>query len=155
VEVITIREMTIDDLARVVTLETTNQPRPWSEGVFNDELATEGRIYLVAEDSELIGFGGVMLVGEEAHITNLLVDPSIRRRGVGRALMVELIKAAVKSGARHLTLEVRQSNEAARRLYAGVGLNPVGMRPGYYGDEAALIMWRHDIDDPAYLEDLV
>lgn len=153
-DVITIRDMTTDDLARVVQLETLNQPRPWSEGVFSDELAAEGRIYLVAEDTDLMGFGGVMLVGEEAHVTNLLVDPSWRRKGVGRALMVELTRAAVRSGARHLTLEVRQSNEAARRLYGGLGLSPVGVRPGYYDDEAALIMWRHDIDDPTYLEEL-
>lgn len=153
-EVITIREMTVADLGKVVALESMNQPRPWTEGVFSDELAAEGRIYLVAEDTDLLGFGGVMLVGEEAHVTNLLVDPSRRRQGVGRTLMVELTRSAVRGGARHITLEVRPSNDAARRLYSGLGLSPVGVRPGYFGDEAALIMWRHDIDDPAYLEGL-
>lgn len=151
---ITIRDMTVDDLARVVDLESANQPRPWSVGLFEDELAAEGRIYLVAEDADLVGFGGVMLIGDEAHVTNLLVDPSRRREGVGRALMIALTKAAVEAGARHLTLEVRQSNEAAKRLYGGLGLSPVGVRPDYYGDEAALIMWRHDIDEPTYLEEL-
>ncbi|HLV89786.1 MAG TPA: ribosomal-protein-alanine N-acetyltransferase RimI, partial [Acidimicrobiia bacterium] len=57
-------------------------------------------------------------------------------------------------GARHLTLEVRTRNEAARALYASLGMVPVGIRPGYYGDDDALIMWAHDIDDPSYLEGL-
>jgi ribosomal protein S18 acetylase RimI-like enzyme len=56
--------------------------------------------------------------------------------------------------ARHLTLEVETNNEAAQRLYAGLGLVPVGVGPGYYGDDDALILWAHDIDRPGYLEGL-
>jgi ribosomal-protein-alanine N-acetyltransferase len=65
-------------------------------------------------------------------------------------LMRELIDAAVSEGARHITLEVRSENDAARRLYARLGLAPVGVRKGYYGDDDALILWAHDIDGPEY-----
>jgi ribosomal-protein-alanine N-acetyltransferase len=148
---ITIRPMTLEDVSAVATLEATYQPRPWSEGVFRDELAGANRIYLVAEDDAILGFGGVMVIGDEAHVTNLLVDRESRRHGLGRRLMVGLIRAAVAEGARHLTLEVRTKNQPARRLYAGLGMAPVGVRPGYYGGDDALIMWAHDIASDEYL----
>lgn len=149
-----IRPMSHAHLAQVVALETANQPRPWSEQVFRDELTASDRIYLVAGDEEIVGYGGVMVVGDEAHVTNLLVDPGHRGRGTGRSLMLALIEAAIGRGARHLTLEVRRHNHAARSLYAGLGLAPVGVRPGYYGDDDALVLWAHDIHLPEYLEGL-
>ena len=146
-----IRPLTTDDLGALVALEAANAPAPWSEGVFRNELAAENRIYLAADEEGVVGFAGAMLVADEAHVTNLLVDPAWRRRGIGFELMRSLIEAAVEAGARHLTLEVRSRNEAARALYARVGLAPVGVRQGYYGDDDALILWAHDIDGDAYL----
>lgn len=154
VAVTTIRPMGLDDLAGVVDLETANQPRPWTEKIFRDELEADNRTYLVAADDTVVGFGGVMVVDDEAHITNLLVDTDHRGQGVGRSLIIALIEAAIADGARHLTLEVRKRNEAARALYSRLGLAPVGVRPRYYGDDDALILWAHDIDDPGYLESL-
>jgi ribosomal-protein-alanine N-acetyltransferase len=145
-----IRRLTLDDLEAVVAMEAANQPAPWSEGVFRDELAAENRVYLAADEDGVVGFGGVMLVGDEAHVTNLLVDREWRRRGIGLELMRALIDGAVAEGARHITLEVRSENDAARRLYARLGLAPVGMRKGYYGDDDALILWAHDIDGAEY-----
>jgi ribosomal-protein-alanine N-acetyltransferase len=118
--------------------------------VFRDELAAENRLYVAADEDGVVGFGGVMLVDDEAHVTNLLVDPEWRRRGIGLALMLALIDAAVEEGARHITLEVRSENEPARSLYARLGLAPVGVRKDYYGDDDALILWAHDIDSPEY-----
>lgn len=146
-----IRPLTMDDLQAVVLLEAANAPAPWSEGVFRNELAAENRIYLAADEEGVAGFAGAMLVADEAHVTNLLVDPAWRRRGIGFELMRSLIEAAVEAGARHLTLEVRSRNEAARALYARLGLAPVGVRQGYYGDDDALILWAHDIDGDEYL----
>ena len=154
VGVITIRGFEPEDVPAALMLEKMNQLQPWTEGIFNDELSAENRTYLVAEDGALCGFGGVMLVGDEAHITNLLVAPEHRGEGTGRRLMIGLIEAAIAEGARHLTLEVRSENEAARSLYSGLGLAPVGMRPGYYDDDDALIMWAHDIDSDEYAERL-
>jgi ribosomal-protein-alanine N-acetyltransferase len=147
-----IRPLIIDDLEEVMALETANAPNPWSEGVFRNELAAENRIYLAAEEDGVVGFAGVMVVADEAHVTNLLVEPEWRRRGIGLELMKTLIEAAVEAGARHVTLEVRSQNEAARALYARLGLAPVGVRKGYYGDDDALILWAHDIDGEEYRE---
>lgn len=149
-----IRPFLETDIATIAALEAANQPAPWSAGVFRDELAAENRVYLVAEEDEVLGFGGVMVVGDEAHVTNLLVVPSARRRGVGARLMRSLIEAAMEQGARHLTLEVRSQNQAARSLYARAGLAPVGVRKGYYGNDDALILWAHDIDSPQFQERL-
>lgn len=145
-----IRPMTGDDLPEVLAMEAL-QPQPWSENVFRDELSQDNRIYLVS-GSPIVGYGGVMIVGEEAHVTNLFIDSGHRRRGEGRKLVVALLEAAIAAGARHLTLEVRVSNHAARSLYASLGLAPVGVRPKYYEDDDALIMWAHDIDAPDFLE---
>lgn len=150
-----IRPMKTHDLALVVALETTQQPRPWSASVFRGELEAHNRIYLVAEDKEgIIGFGGVMVIEDEAHVTNLLVSVAHRRKGLGRDLMLALMESALELGARHMTLEVRKENVAARALYGRLGLAPVGVRPRYYGDDDALILWAHDIDRPGFLEGL-
>ncbi|HEX6946703.1 MAG TPA: ribosomal protein S18-alanine N-acetyltransferase [Acidimicrobiia bacterium] len=152
VDMITIRPLAVDDVAAAAAMEATHQPAPWPESVFRDELAAPSRIYLAAEASgELVGFAGALLVADEAHVTNILVALSHRRMGIGRKLMLTLIDEAVDAGARHLTLEVRTRNEAARALYASLGMVPVGVRPRYYGDDDALIMWAHDIDSPEYL----
>lgn len=151
---IVIRDFDPADIHAALSLERAHQPTPWTEGVFNDELSADNRVYLVAEDSEVVGFGGVMLGGDEAHVTNLLVAPEHRGRGVGRRLAQSLIQAAIEEGAKHLTLEVRSGNVAARALYAGLGLVPVGIRPDYYQDDDALVMWAHDIDSAEYMEAL-
>jgi ribosomal-protein-alanine N-acetyltransferase len=145
-----IRPLTDRDLAEVVALEQANQPTPWSEGVFRDELAADDRVYLAADDAGVVGYGGIMVVGDEAHVTNLLVAPDSRGLGIGLALVLGLIDAAIVVGARHLTLEVRSQNREARSLYARLGLAPVGVRKGYYGDDDALILWAHDIDSAEY-----
>ena len=149
-----VRPMTERDLDWIVAMEAAAQPNPWSEKIFRDELAAPDRAYLVFEDRGIAGFGGVMVVDGDAHITNLLVKPDLRRRGVGTRLMTALIEAALEMGAANLTLEVRSRNEDARSLYSRFGLAPVGVRKGYYGDDDALIMWAHDINNPAYRERL-
>ena len=155
VSVITIRPFESSDIRSAVALETEAQPVPWTEGVFRDEISAENRVYLIAESEDtIIGFGGMMLVGDDAHVTNLLVAPEHRRTGVGKQIMIDLIRAAIAGGARHLTLEVRSSDLAARRFYTRFGFAPVGVRSDYYGDDDALIMWVHDIDLPDYLERL-
>lgn len=149
--VIHIVPATSADVDELAALEAAHQPKPWSEQVFRDELEADGRIYLLARAESILGFGGVMLAGDEAHITNLLVDPAHRSRGIGRRIMLGLIAAAIDSGTRHLTLEVRSQNDAARGLYSSLGLAPVGVRAGYYEDDDALILWVHDIDRPGFL----
>ena len=81
---------------------------------------------------------------------HLAVVPASRRRGLASRLLLALIDEALALGASHLTLELRASNEPARSLYERFGFTPVGLRPRYYGDEDALVMWALDADRPAY-----
>ncbi len=146
-----IRPMSDGDVAAVVALEQLIYPQPWSLGVFRSELRENGRVYRVATlGGRLVGYGGMMLVADDAHVTTLAVDPGARRHRVGTQLMLELVDAGLAHGARHLTLEVRMSNKGAQHLYAKFGMAPVGVRKDYYRDEDALIMWATDIDSPEY-----
>ena len=97
-----------------------------------------------------IGFAGLMLVAEDAHVTTLAVRPELRKAGLGTRLMLQLVEAARSHGARNLTLEVRAGNRGAQRLYARFGMVAVGVRKHYYRDDDAVIMWANDIDQPEY-----
>lgn len=144
---IAIAPMLVADLEEVHEMEVQHQPQPWSRTMFESEVADGDHHYVVARDGgRLVGFGGAMIVDDEAHVMNLLVDPGSRRKGVGAALFGALIERAVQAGAKHVTLEVRSRNEPAISFYGSLGLAPVGVRPGYYHDDDALIMWSHDID---------
>ncbi len=150
-----IRPMTAADVPVVAGMEREIYPQPWSARVFYDELARHDRRYFVAEtDAGVLGYGGLMLVGDDAHITTLAVAPAARQQGIGKRLMLELVEAALDTGARHLTLEVRVSNVGARELYRRFGFAPVGLRKHYYVNEDALIMWAIDVDEPTYRERL-
>lgn len=150
-----IREATKADLPAIAALEVEVYGDPWSEQIIRGELAQENRIYLVVEDDgRIVGFGGIMLVLEDAHITTLGIAPTHRRRGVGSRLLLELIDRAIEAGSRNLTLEVRESNADAQALYERFGFSNVGKRHGYYRDEDALVMWALDIDADAYQERL-
>lgn len=155
---VVLRAMQRDDIAAAHALEGRVYALAWSPQVFADELDQPSRRYVVAEVGEAFaGYGGVMVVGDEAHITTVVVDPEHRQNRVGTRLMLVLIDHALASGAEALTLEVRASNEAAQALYRRFGMAPVGVRKQYYRDEDALIMWVHDIGGADYarrLEDI-
>jgi ribosomal-protein-alanine N-acetyltransferase len=144
--------MTAADTEAVLVLERMIFAAPWTPGMFLDELSAPGRSYLLAEqDGEVVGYGGVMVVDGDAHIMTIAVVPEQRRRGLATRLMLALIDEALRSGAAHLTLEMRVSNDSARALYEKFGFAPVGVRPRYYGDEDALVMWALDADSEEYL----
>ncbi len=147
-----IRPMRNSDIDAVHAIETAVFPSPWSRAMFMEESARENdRVWIVAEaGNELLGYAGIMLVGEDAHIMNLAVRRDARGRGLGSALLSAVIDGAVCRGAVHVTLEVRESNVAAIGLYESAGLHDVGMRPGYYsgGGENAVIMWSDDMNAP-------
>ncbi len=148
-----IRPMTEADIAACLVIEQATYPSPWTEGVFRDELAAPGRSYFVAEDEPgPVGYGGLMVVLPDAHVTSVTVDPKSRGRQIGTRLMLKLARVARDSGAQSLTLEVRFSNKPAQALYGKFGMVPVGVRKQYYRDEDALIMWVHDIDRPEFDE---
>lgn len=151
VSALAIRDMSASDIPNVVALEREVYPQPWSEGVFRDELSLLNRSYLVIEDDgRLVAYGGMLTVERDAHITTVAVDPSARRNRLGTRLMLALVDEALAAGAEHLTLEVRASNDAARRLYERFGFATVGVRKNYYLTEDALVMWAIDIRSDDY-----
>lgn len=149
---IAIRDMRRSDIPAVAALEAVVYPQPWSPRVFFDELAMDSREYVVALDrsENILGYGGLLLVEEDAHITTIAVAPEARGHNIGTRLMLSLVEHALGAGARHLTLEVRITNAAAQGLYTRFGFDPVGRRKNYYKDEDALVMWATDIDTDAY-----
>jgi [ribosomal protein S18]-alanine N-acetyltransferase len=145
-------------LRSVVRIEEECYPRPWSATLFLSELAQRAtRRYTVATIGPMVvGYAGLMLVGEEGHVTTLTVDPPWHRHGIGAALLLDLARAAPGLGVRHLTLEVRTGNTGAQALYNKFGFAPVGVRRNYYAEtgEDAIVMWANDIDTAAYAQRL-
>ncbi len=141
-------------LRAVLRIEQQVYPRPWSLGLFMSELGYgPSRVYVTARvGSTVVGYGGLMLVVDDGHITTLAVDPRWHRHGIGTRVLHTLAVAGIARGAKNLTLEVRVGNEAAQGLYRGFGFAPAGIRKGYYveSNEDALIMWANDVDTPDY-----
>jgi len=141
---IRIEPMTFDDIPTVHAIERSSFTVPWPDEAYRNELLTNRLAsYVVARSGdEVIGFAGLWVMVDEAHITTFAVHPGWRRRGIGERLLLALLDLAVARRAREATLEVRLSNMPARRLYEKYGFRPVGIRPRYYSDngEDALIM---------------
>ncbi len=149
-----IAPMRSKDLRGVLKIEESVFPQPWSHRLFVEELAQRNsRAYRAAwVGTSIVGFAGQMFIDDESHVNNIAVDPTWQGRGLGAALMVDLVRTGMSRGARHLTLEVRVGNQPALALYARFGLAPVGVRRNYYpvtGDDA-LVMWARDIDSEEY-----
>ncbi len=137
------RPMLEADLGQVVEIEKASMPSPWSKELFDEELKRGAAHYFVAEESgRVAGYMGYWEAPEEAHIINLAVAPEFRQKGVGQKMMEYCLDFAAKRGARIATLEVRQSNEAAQRLYGKCDFRVVAIRKKYYSDnqEDAIVM---------------
>ncbi len=139
-----IEPMRVDDLEFVHAIERASFNAPWPENAYRSEIESNRLAsYLVVRvDGSIVGYGGMWLMVDEAHITTFAVDPVWRRRRIGERLLLAFIDLALDRGAHEATLEVRLSNLPARRLYEKYGFRPVGLRPRYYSDdhEDALIM---------------
>ncbi|NLT17371.1 MAG: ribosomal protein S18-alanine N-acetyltransferase [Clostridiales bacterium] len=143
-----VRGLRQEDPAALERLERECFDLPWSRAAFEAELINPCAHYVVLEnDTGIIGYAGMWIVIDEAHVTNVAVSPSHRRRGYGRLLMCELMRRAVEAGAEMMTLEVRQSNHVAQSLYRDLGFTWCGLRKRYYSDngEDAVIMWNRRI----------
>ena len=141
-------------LRAVMRIETVVYTNPWSRDLYLSELAApSGRTYRAAVvGSNVIGYGGVMYVVDEAHVTTLAVRSDLQGQGIGARLLLALVRAAKADGMTSLTLEVRAGNEPAQALYRRFGLAPAGIRRGYYRatGEDAVVMWAEQIDEPDY-----
>lgn len=137
-----------NQIPRILEIERVCQSAPWSQTSFLNEVDSPQSIFLVAIlNGKVVGYGGAWILVDEAHITNLAVDPEMRGQGIGRRLMNEILEKSKERGAVCSTLEVRAGNEAAIHLYESMGYVTAGRRKGYYPDnrEDALVMWLHDL----------
>jgi len=143
-----IRPMERQDVSRVHEIECTCFRSPWSKLALLGELRNDVAHYLVMEvDGVIVGYGGMWLLFEEAHVTNVAIMPDYRQKGRGRRLMLAMMQHADKRGAEKMTLEVREGNTVAQHLYQRLGFEQNGFRPGYYSDtgEGALLLWNNNI----------
>lgn len=125
----------------------------WSRNAFENELRNPATVYLIARLGEqIVGYAGMWLVVDEAHITTIAVDPPFRGRGIGEWLLHALLGVAIERRMERATLEVRESNQVAQNLYRKYGFRGVALRKGYYSDnkENALVMWLEELQSEAF-----
>jgi len=132
--------MDFSDFRGALALDTECLPRPWSAGVWSEELRSPYSVYFAIEDEgRIVAQIGAKLILDEMHVMTVAVHPQYRRRGHARALMESVLDANPPQ-AREVHLEVRPSNTSARTLYESFGFETTVRRPGYYGDEDAVLM---------------
>lgn len=144
-EEITYRLMQVEDIDKIIVVEHASFPTPWTREAFYHELVQNHlAYYIVAEmENRVVGYCGVWIIMDEAHITNVAVHPHDRGQRIGEMLMRQMISLSMAYGAKRMTLEVRISNYIAQSLYKKLGFEETGIRKGYYADnhEDAVIMW--------------
>ncbi len=172
-----VRPMRLSDLPSVMAIDRQSFPRPWPLEAWLSELQNTAAHFVVAcagappaphswlrrwlarsrqSNMPVVGFAGMWMMTDEAHIATIAVDPAWRRRGVGEQMLRELLRQATARHATTVTLEVRVSNVGAQALYRKYGFEVVGQRKAYYQDnrEDALIMTITRFTDPSYQEQL-
>lgn len=153
---VTIEPMRLEDIGRVLEIDRMSFPTPWPRDAYLRELR-ENRLacYFVAREMHsTVGYAGMWVFLDEAHVTTIAVDPRYRRRRIGERLLVTLIDESFKRGACRITLEVRKSNVGAQNLYRKYGFKDIGIRKGYYSDnrEDAIVMWTGNIREDSFKE---
>lgn len=132
------------DIDSVYAIECESFRTPWSRKSLLDELKNNLAYYGVLHDEDkVIGYAGMWVLYDEAHITNVAIKKSERGKGLGRFLMQHMMNTAANKGASRMTLEVREHNTVAQNLYKSLGFVTEGVRKKYYSDtgEDGYIMW--------------
>ena len=145
------------DLEAVTRIDRRCFPSPWLPTSYLVELSNRAACYLVARSGQdVVGYAGLWVIMDEAHITTLAVDPEQQRRKIGEKMLLAVLDEAILRGASHVTLEVRESNRAAQNLYCKYGFYNAAIRKSYYMDngENALVMWCGEINTSRYAERL-
>ena len=141
------------DLNGILDVEAESFTNPWTREMYAWELQNRSVCHILVvrtPDCLVAGFCAFWLVFDEIHINNLAMRPRFRGQGIGTALLHHVLAEAKDLGARRATLEVRASNDGARRLYERLGFYVAGTRRNYYSNpvEDALILWRDEVASP-------
>ena len=147
---VTYEPLSLKNLPEVLAIEQVSFPGPWSKSLFLKEMRRPDSYFMVFRlNGEVLGYGGLWLVAEEVHITNIAVHPAYRGQGYGAMILEHLLNAAVCRHATMATLEVRETNVVAINMYKKFGFRPVAIQSAYYSDsgEDAVIMLKDDLGD--------
>ncbi|MBC5809924.1 MAG: ribosomal protein S18-alanine N-acetyltransferase [Candidatus Eremiobacteraeota bacterium] len=153
---LSVQPMSHADVRAVTHIEALSFSASWPTSAFSSELSDNKLAhYFVGRDGsggDLIAYGGIWVILEDAHITTIAVHPDWRGRHYGEQMLVHLIREATAGGASWLTLEARESNHVAQRLYRKYGFSVVSTRRGYYSDngENAVVMWAGHLRSELY-----
>lgn len=137
--------MRFEDLDSILEIEHSSFTTPWSRKAFEGELLNAFALYRCLEfDGKVVAYIGLWQVYDEGHITNVAVLPNYRGLGLSKILLTNVFDECIDKGILRLTLEVRESNEVAIKLYENLGFVSTGTRPNYYSKpmENAIIMWK-------------
>ncbi len=142
---INIRRATIVDVEDIIAVERESFTTPWPRQAFIDEMTRNIVSYYIVmeQEAEIVGYMGMWVIVDEAHITNIAVHPKARRQKIAELAVRQMMLLAKERGAIRMTLEVRKSNTAAIALYEKLGFVSSGLRKDYYIEprEDAIIMW--------------
>lgn len=146
IQEINIRPMRERDIPEIGNIERLCFPSPWTSQLFALELKREGFAYywIIELKDKVVGYAGYWKIQDEAHIVTFAIHPLYRGRGLGKILLDYILKDIQNRGIKKVTLEVRESNKVAQRLYEKFGFKKIAIRPRYYQDknEDAFIYWK-------------
>ncbi len=146
--------MAVDDIPAVLAIESLSFTSAWPTNAFQNELRDNklAHYFVGRIDGRIVAYGGIWVILEDSHITTIAVHPEFRGRRLGEEMLVHLLDEAIERGASWITLEVRETNDVAQRLYRKYGFTVVSTRRGYYSDnnESAQVMWAGNLRGTLY-----
>ncbi|HEY4438911.1 MAG TPA: ribosomal protein S18-alanine N-acetyltransferase [Candidatus Elarobacter sp.] len=149
-----IERMSQSDLPVVLRIESASFTTAWPVNAFSNEIRDNklAHYFVGRIDGRVVAYGGIWVILEDSHITTIAVSPEQRGRKYGEEMLLRLLDEAIEQGASWITLEVRESNDVAQKLYRKYGFTTVSTRRGYYSDngENALVMWAGNLKGELY-----
>jgi ribosomal-protein-alanine N-acetyltransferase len=149
-----ISPMVLDDIPAILQIEELSFVSTWPPNAFVNELRDNklAHYFTGRLDGRIVAYGGIWVILEDSHVTTIAVHPDVRGQRLGEEMLVHLLDQAIERDASWVTLEVRESNEVAQKLYRKYGFTIVSTRRGYYSDnnESALVMWAGNLKGALY-----
>ena len=149
-----IAPMVLDDVPTVLQIEALSFVSTWPPNAFLNELRDNklAHYFTGRLDGRIVAYGGIWVILEDSHVTTIAVHPDVRGQRLGEEMLVHLLDQAIERDASWVTLEVRESNDVAQKLYRKYGFTVVSTRRGYYSDnnESALVMWAGNLKGTLY-----
>jgi len=149
-----IARMAPENIPEVLAIERLSFQSSWPPNAFQNELRDNklAHYFVGRLDGAIVAYGGIWVILEDSHVTTIAVHPDQRGQRLGEEMLVHLLDEAIERGASWITLEVRETNDVAQKLYRKYGFTVVSTRRGYYSDnnESALVMWAGNLRGPLY-----